>query len=192
MLQSTCAADSFLKLCSCAFVPLLLCAQALELDEHYDNTDDMYCDIADRLEAVEAAAPAASLAGHLGALTLKKDGKMKSGGGKVRQWQMSALRPCNGDAVAAGLAACSAVQSCWVPVGWWIKAACRSSVRAVQMQAVQQQSLVCPAMPSCIVASWPCMWWLHAVGASDPPASLEKKPCVVVGVCMGGWTCKNN
>lgn len=58
--------------------------QALELDEHYDNTDDMYCDIADRLEAVEAAAPAASLAGHLGSLSLKKDGKLKSGGGKVR------------------------------------------------------------------------------------------------------------
>ncbi len=58
--------------------------QALELDEHYDNTDDMYCDIADRLEAVEAAAPAASLAGHLGSLSIKKDGKMKSGGGKVR------------------------------------------------------------------------------------------------------------
>jgi hypothetical protein len=57
--------------------------QALELDEHYDNTDDLYCDIADRLEAVEAAAPAASLAGHLGNLNLKKDGKMKSGGGKV-------------------------------------------------------------------------------------------------------------
>lgn len=69
---------------------LLLCVaiavylQALELDEHYDNTDDMYCDIADRLEAVEAAAPAASLAGHLGSLSLKKDGKLKSGGGKVR------------------------------------------------------------------------------------------------------------
>jgi hypothetical protein len=62
----------------------MLCAvQALELDEHYDNTDDMYCDIADRLEAVEAAAPAASLAGHLGSLTIKKDGKLKSGGGKV-------------------------------------------------------------------------------------------------------------
>lgn len=58
--------------------------QALELDEHYDNTDDMYCDIVDRLEAVEAAAPAANLAGHLGALSLKKDGKLKSGGGKVR------------------------------------------------------------------------------------------------------------
>jgi hypothetical protein len=57
--------------------------QALELDEHYDNTDDLYCDIADHLEAVEAAAPAANLAGHLGALSLKKDGKLKSGGGKV-------------------------------------------------------------------------------------------------------------
>lgn len=57
--------------------------QALEMDEHYDNTDDLYCDIADRLEAVEAAAPAASLAGHLGNLSIKKDGKMKSGGGKV-------------------------------------------------------------------------------------------------------------
>lgn len=69
------------------------CLQALELDEHYDNTDDMYCDIADRLEAVEAAAPAASLAGHLGALNLKKDGKLKSGGGKVgsrRRWGLQA------------------------------------------------------------------------------------------------------
>jgi hypothetical protein len=62
---------------------LFLAKQALELDEHYDNTDDLYCDIADRLEAVEAAAPAASLAGHLGNLSVKKDGKMKSGGGKV-------------------------------------------------------------------------------------------------------------
>lgn len=69
--------------CLCCMLFALSTVQALELDEHYDNTDDMYCDIADRLEAVEAAAPAASLAGHLGSLTIKKDGKLKSGGGKV-------------------------------------------------------------------------------------------------------------
>lgn len=61
--------------------------QAMELDEHYDNTDDMYCEIADRLEAVEAAAPAASTIGaiatHISAKA--KDGKAKGsgGGGKV-------------------------------------------------------------------------------------------------------------
>lgn len=61
--------------------------QGMELDEHYDNTDDMYCDIADRLEAVEAAAPAASLVAGVGAhMGVKaKDGKPKGsgGGGKV-------------------------------------------------------------------------------------------------------------
>lgn len=58
----------------------------MDLDEHYDNTDDMYCEIADRLEAVEAAAPAASTIGaiptHVG--PKGKEGKAKgSGGGKV-------------------------------------------------------------------------------------------------------------
>lgn len=55
----------------------------MELDEHYDNTDDMYCDIADRLEAVEAAAPAASLVAGVGAhMGVKaKDGKPKGSGG---------------------------------------------------------------------------------------------------------------
>jgi hypothetical protein len=60
----------------------------MELEEHYDNTDDMYCDIADRLEAVEAAAPAASISANIGAhIGVKgKDGKPKGSGGgaKVR------------------------------------------------------------------------------------------------------------
>lgn len=56
----------------------------MDLEEHYDNTDDMYCEIADRLEAVEAAAPAASIgaiATHLGA---KKDSKAKGSGGGAK------------------------------------------------------------------------------------------------------------
>eukprot|EP00878_Enallax_costatus_P015649 GHUV01016394.1.p1 GENE.GHUV01016394.1~~GHUV01016394.1.p1 ORF type:complete len:333 (+),score=93.10 GHUV01016394.1:145-1143(+) len=60
---------------------------AMDLDEHYDNTDDMYCEIADRLEAVEAAAPAASTIGAIATHTSAKakEGKAKgSGGGKVR------------------------------------------------------------------------------------------------------------
>lgn len=62
-------------------------AQSMELGEHYDNTEDMYCDLADRLEAVEAAAPAASLGGvggHTGPKS--KDAKVRGsgGGGKVR------------------------------------------------------------------------------------------------------------
>jgi hypothetical protein len=68
---------------------LMLLLKGMELEEHYDNTDDMYCDIADRLEAVEAAAPAASLSSSVGGhLSVKgKDGKAKGSGGgaKVRE-----------------------------------------------------------------------------------------------------------
>lgn len=58
----------------------------MELEEHYDNTDDMYCDIADRLEAVEAAAPAASLSSSAGGhMNVKgKDCKAKGSGGGAK------------------------------------------------------------------------------------------------------------
>jgi hypothetical protein len=63
-------------------------AQSMDLDDHFDNTDDMWGPLADRLDAVEAAAPAAgtvgAIASHAGGKTPGLKTKSSGGGAKVR------------------------------------------------------------------------------------------------------------
>ncbi len=58
--------------------------QNQEDDEHYDNVEDMYADLMDRLEAVEAAAPAV-LIPHTGKAkgSTPEGAKGTSGGGRA-------------------------------------------------------------------------------------------------------------
>jgi len=69
------------------------CAQNQEDEEHYDNVDDMYADINDRLEAVEAAAPV-NLAAHV-AKGVVKDVKGTPKGDKVSH-SAASTTPRNG------------------------------------------------------------------------------------------------